>query len=1161
GPAADAAVVRSVVAGLADGAVDPGAELAVRGRTRWRRRHVPWDAPAAGRATGDGVGNGGRGTVLVTGGTGPVGRAVATHLRDRGHRVVVTTRGRTGEAPPGVEVRRVDATDATATADLVRELSAEAPLALVVHAAGVVAEARLSRLERLDAAEVEDHLRVKLGGAVALREALDGLPDRAGRPTVLLMSSLTTAVGGVGMSAYAAANAAMEALAADDPGWVAAGWDGWQVGVDTVVRGDALDAATGTAALGHLLAAVAARGAPPAVAVSTTDVAARVAAASVPRRATGPGGPAAGDQEPDPVRRTLSEIWGELFALASVEPDADFFALGGHSLLGTRMLAACDDRLGVRLSLRDLLAAPTVAQLAARITAAGGGEGPAPRTVAGGSGAEPDPEVPAFDSDGTFAMTRVQHAYWVGRDGGYRWGRVPCHFYLEYDCPDLDLDRFERAWNAVVARHPLLRSVTTPTGRFRELATVPWYRIRRHDLTGHDEAARDARLATLRERMTTRPGPPDRWPLVQVQAALLPGGRTRLLLGVDVLVCDAASWWIVEAELQAHYDGRDLPGPGPHPAVCAAALEARRQGPAGRRAADYWRSRFDAVPGPPALPVAEPDGPPRFVRRTVRIAAAEWAALLGAAARHRVTPTAALLTVYTDVLADWAGSRGFAVTLTLFDRPPVDPAVNRVVGDFTSLVLHDVPAEAPASFAERAAATQERLFADLDHREYSALELLAERASRTGQLRSVPVVFTGALGVHDMVEGTGALEWAGEQVHAVAQTPQTWLDHQVLEHRGELRLQWDVLVGALPDDALDAAVADHAARVRALARDETAWDTSDARPAGSPPTESPPTDSPPTESLTENSPPTESLTEDPDAADVVLTLRSGTRGGGSRGSGRPTLYLAHPSGGDVLCYAELSRLLDERVDVVGLTDPELAGVTGPGPESVPGIAAQYMRALARSGGREPWLLGGWSMGGTVGQEMARQLHEAGERVALLVMLDSNDPTYIRAVPGDTADEVALGVTLRHLHALEAFLGIDLDAAAVAAAPPEARAVAAAERLRAHRLLGRGEDVSARLAVFARHLRALADHEPGRLTDDRVQTLLVRADRPSPRNSGIGMGVDDTPPDRLADLGWGRHLAGGLRVVGVDTHHYGLLHPPALPAVAGLLDAALAPHVT
>jgi thioesterase domain-containing protein len=52
-----------------------------------------------------------------------------------------------------------------------------------------------------------------------------------------------------------------------------------------------------------------------------------------------------------------------------------------------------------------------------------------------------------------------------------------------------------------------------------------------------------------------------------------------------------------------------------------------------------------------------------------------------------------------------------------------------------------------------------------------------------------------------------------------------------------------------------------------------------------------------------------------------------------------------------------------------------------------------------------------------------------------------------------------------------------------------------------------------------------------------------------------MGVDDTPPGR-PDLGWGRYLAGPVEATGVDAHHYGLLHPPVLPAVARLINAAL-----
>ena len=214
-----------------------------------------------------------------------------------------------------------------------------------------------------------------------------------------------------------------------------------------------------------------------------------------------------------------------------------------------------------------------------------------------------------------------------------------------------------------------------------------------------------------------------------------------------------------------------------------------------------------------------------------------------------------------------------------------------------------------------------------------------------------------------------------------------------------------------------------------------------------------------------------------------------------------------------------------------------------------------MRAIDASGGpggTAPWLLGGWSMGGTVAQEMARLLHAGGRHTALLAMLDSNDPALIRDVPGRDAAEIEWEVTVRHLHALEAYLGIDLSIGDV---PEEGRMSAVADRLREHRLLGRGEDLAGRVAVFARHLRSLAAHTPRRLADPDTATLLIRAERPSPRNSAIGMGVDDTPPGR-PDLGWGRYLAGPVEATGVDAHHYGLLHPPVLPAVARLINAAL-----
>ncbi len=1160
-----ASVLRELGALLAG---EAGAETALRGCSRWQRRLVPWrpqpeDGGEARRSRTEGAAPAASaGTVLIIGGLGAVGRLFAAHLAERGHRVVVTSR--TTDQPDaalserGIEVRRCDANDAAATSALLGELAVDGPLALVVHAAGVVAGAALDPLRALDPEQAARHLRAKLGGAVALRDGIAALAEDRRPPTVLLMSSVTTMVGGVGMAAYAAANAAADAFAhgATDrtSRWCSARWDGWRVATGgepaTVVLADALDARTGTRALDLLLAAGAEDVLPPVVAIAAADLNLRVEAAAKPRTP----GERKGAEPLSDVEHAVAELWSDLFGAPVTDGDADFFALGGHSLLGVRMLGALGDRFGVTLGLRDLLKAPTVAGLATRLAPAPDAA-PGPRTPgaqrlppASKHPAAIVPSAPPLDADGTFPMTRVQHAYFVGRHGGYRWGDVPCHFYLEYDCPGLDVARYEAAWNRVVARHPMFRAVATPEGRFRVLGGLPRYRIRVHDLTTLDDDLRAERLHRLRERISTSPAPPDRWPLVQIQAARLPHGRVRVFIGVDVLVCDAASWWIVESELRALYQNpvADLPDVDLHPSVCAAALAARRDGPAGQRAAAYWRQRLDSLPGPPPLPAGEPVGRPRFVRRSARLDRERWAGLREAAAWNHVTPTAVLLTVYADVLARWSGSSGFCVTLTLFDRPPIHPDVGHVVGDFTSLVLHEVPAHPADTFAARAAATQAQTFEDLDHREFSALDVLAEQATRTGQVRSVPVVFTSALGLEDQLEASDALEWAGEQVHAVSQTPQTWLDHQVLEQAGELRMQWDALDGALPSDQLDAAIADHLAQVHALAVDPAAW----TRGSGAGADRN--GDIQPRRLTSERR-------RSPGGGDIVLPLRMGPA---TRGIPRPTLHLVHPSGGDVLCYAELSRVIDQAVDVVALADPELTGDGEAGPETLTAIAARYIEAIraAAPAGSGPWLLGGWSMGGSVAQEMSRQLEAGGEHVALLVLLDSNDPARIGDVPGGDGPEVELEVSLRHLHALEAFLGVDLDAGVAARRvltlmAPGARREAIADRLRCHGLLGRGEDIATRLGVFARHLRALAAHTPGPLTDPVTTTLLVRADRRAPRNSGIGMGVDDSPPGE-EDLGWGRYLAGPLQVSGVDAHHYSLLHPPTLRSVGELVNAAL-----
>jgi acyl carrier protein len=61
------------------------------------------------------------------------------------------------------------------------------------------------------------------------------------------------------------------------------------------------------------------------------------------------------------VEQALAGIWAELLGLDVIVPEDDFFQLGGHSLLGTRLTSRLREVFGVQVRLRDLFEVPTVA--------------------------------------------------------------------------------------------------------------------------------------------------------------------------------------------------------------------------------------------------------------------------------------------------------------------------------------------------------------------------------------------------------------------------------------------------------------------------------------------------------------------------------------------------------------------------------------------------------------------------------------------------------------------------------------------------------------------------------------------------------------------------------------------------------------------------------
>ena len=74
------------------------------------------------------------------------------------------------------------------------------------------------------------------------------------------------------------------------------------------------------------------------------------------------------------VEKSLAQIWAEVLDLSTVGIHDDFVELGGHSLLATRIIGKINETFGIDVSIRSLLDASTIAELAAIVTGLTGSE-------------------------------------------------------------------------------------------------------------------------------------------------------------------------------------------------------------------------------------------------------------------------------------------------------------------------------------------------------------------------------------------------------------------------------------------------------------------------------------------------------------------------------------------------------------------------------------------------------------------------------------------------------------------------------------------------------------------------------------------------------------------------------------------------------------------
>lgn len=499
------------------------------------------------------------------------------------------------------------------------------------------------------------------------------------------------------------------------------------------------------------------------------------------------------------IEKAIVDIWQNTVGISQIGVHDSFFELGGDSLLALSVVSQINKKLHVNIPVSEIFAHPTASELARYISSAA--------NVTGTESRYPQKAPDPGNINIPFPLTDIQVSYLIGRDKAFEMGGVSTHGYGEIETR-LDIGRLNESLAEVIRRHPMMRAVIIGHDRQIILKETPEYRIEVEDLSRLKTEAREKRILEERARMAHYIFNPEKWPLFEIKAFKISDDTHYLFIGIDVLFSDGASILILVRDLLAYYENReDMLSPLEFTfRDYMLAYEELRETDLYRRDKEYWQDKLENFPTAPALPLACNPAEitsPHFNRCLRKFSDGEWKKLKGIIKVHNITPSAFLATIYAEILAYWSNQPRLAFSLTVFNRIPFHKDVNRIVGDFTSLVLLGLDLRPHTGFWEKAAEVQRVLFEALEHRHYDGVEFIRDLSRSHGMTGKVimPYIFTSVLFSGESLGGN-ILNRLGEVKIGLTQASQAFIDFQASEEDGKLVINWDYVEDLFPGEEI-----------------------------------------------------------------------------------------------------------------------------------------------------------------------------------------------------------------------------------------------------------------------------------------------------------------------------------------------------------------------
>jgi len=257
------------------------------------------------------------------------------------------------------------------------------PLNGVIHGAGILGEELFSTIDKTGKTDCEQQFKPKIQGLLVLEKLLQDTDI----DFCLLLSSLSSVLGGLGLASYSAANIFMDAFIhqhnqKNKVSWLSVNWDSWKAGEKTKNKDYwgsnlaefAIKSDEGVEIFKRLLSWSEFHQ----VVVSTGEIQSRIdqwlkpeslqkSAASKKANSSSlhsrPNLPNAYVAPRNEVEQKLAEIWQELLGIESVGIHDNFFELGGDSIVSTQIVFRAKE-IGLQLLPKQLFDHQTIAELA-----------------------------------------------------------------------------------------------------------------------------------------------------------------------------------------------------------------------------------------------------------------------------------------------------------------------------------------------------------------------------------------------------------------------------------------------------------------------------------------------------------------------------------------------------------------------------------------------------------------------------------------------------------------------------------------------------------------------------------------------------------------------------------------------------------------------------